>query len=202
MSSRLSRTYRLENGQYVELIHEVRPDGALDLDASRQSEDTLSKLDVYCGRIGGVASRTGVATFSRETHTLLSCTGSSPRSRAKQKENGASLPSSREPRSWCDPTMSIVMDGPGSVYRGDPGGFAVHADAEWEQTGAQVVSWNVDFLPGCNVGESATHQRWVWVSRAVVCNTGAVSLGIHEGLATIEACNNREYGFVTTDIWK
>lgn len=90
-STRLSRTYRLENGDYVELVHGIRPDGSLELDASQQSGDTLSRLDTYCSRIGGVASRTGVATFSRETRTLLSCTGSSPGSRAKQKEHGASL---------------------------------------------------------------------------------------------------------------
>lgn len=45
--------YRLGTGDYVELIHTVEADGTLELDASRQSGDTLSRLDRYCATSGG-----------------------------------------------------------------------------------------------------------------------------------------------------
>ncbi|MGH8054970.1 MAG: hypothetical protein ACREP4_13735 [Stenotrophomonas sp.] len=200
-SATLLRTYQLENGDYVELIHAVRPDGMLELDASRQPESTLTKLDKYCSKFGGEVVRTGIATLTKDAQALLACGGSSLSEGAKSRRNEAVSPAASAARAFCGATMSIVMDGPGSVYRGDPGGFAVHADAEWEEGGA-IVSWRANFLPGCTVGESSHRQRWLWASRAVVCGTGLLSLGMHEGIASIEACNSRDYGFITTEIWK
>lgn len=198
-SAILLRTYRLYTGDYVELIHTVEADGTLELDASRQSEDALSKLDRYCARYGGQAARTGVSILTKETQTLLSCSGSGPRPKAT---GSSSNPSASASRAFCDATMSIVMDGPGSVNRGDPGGFAVHADAEWEGISGSIVTWHANFLPGCSLGESGHHQRWLWASRAVTCGTGSLSLGMHDGSATIEACNSRDYSFITTEIWR
>ncbi len=198
-SALLLRTYRLRSGEYVELIHSVEADGTLQLDAARQSKDTYSKLDKYCTRFGGHAARTGISTITRGTQTLLSCGGSGPRPNTAPPTS--TLPSGTT-RAFCDATMSIVMDGPGSVYRGDPGGFAVHADAEWEGNSGSIVTWNANFLPGCSLGESARHQRWLWASRSVVCGTGSLSLGMHEGSATIATCNNSDYSFITTEIWR
>ena len=65
--------YQLEDGQRVELVHSVASDGHLVLKASEQSEDTLSKTDRYCSRLGGEVIRTSTAKFPSQTRTLLSC---------------------------------------------------------------------------------------------------------------------------------
>jgi len=69
----LIRRYQLEEGDLVELVHSVASDGHLVLKASEQSEDTLSKMDRYCSRLGGEVIRRSTAKFPSQTRTLLSC---------------------------------------------------------------------------------------------------------------------------------
>ena len=69
----LIRRYQLEDGQRVDLVHSVAPDGHLLLKASEQSKDTLSKMDRHCSRLGGEVILTSTTKFPPETRTLLSC---------------------------------------------------------------------------------------------------------------------------------
>lgn len=69
----LTRTYELEDGARVALVHTIMPDGMLQLEAAKQSETTLGTLDQYCAKIGAEVIRTGTATLTRQTQTLLSC---------------------------------------------------------------------------------------------------------------------------------
>ncbi len=198
--SQLRRVYRLGTGETIELVHTEQADGLLELDATQQSPSTLDALDRYCARIGGTVSRDGVSVFSPQTQTLLSCVGTAPRPGKPDQTKAETIAPSAK-RNSCGATSSIVMDGPGSVYRGDPGGYAVHADAEFETVSSQVVSWLASFIPGCNVGESVSVNKWLWVSRGVVCSTGGLSPGIHEGNATLSVCGHFDQSSIATEIW-
>lgn len=115
--SQLRRIYRLGTGETVELVHTELASGMLELDASQQSPSTLDALDRYCARIGGTVSRDSVSVFSPQTHTLLSCVGTAPRP-GKPDQTRAETVTPSAKRNSCGAASSIVMDGPGSVYRG------------------------------------------------------------------------------------
>lgn len=197
----LIRRYQLEEGDLVELVHAVAPDGDLVLKASEQSEDTLTKMDRYCTRLGGEVVRTSTAKFTPETRTLLSCGKTGQSNEGVPRHSGKFLNDVSAAKASCSPTMSIVMDSNGSVYRGDPAGFAVHVDAEWDSVGQQMVFWSANFLPGCSLGETAGYNRWVWVSRAIVCPTGSLPVATHHGAATLSVCGDSAYDWISTEIW-
>ncbi|GEM_PF-3916789 len=196
----LTRTYELEDGARVALVHTIMPDGMLELEAAKQSEAALSTLDQYCAKIDAEVIRTGITTLTRQTQTLLSC-GRSSGKEDMRRASSTNAKRSAAIQSNCDPTMSITLDGNGSVYRGDPAGFAAHIDAEWEATSSQLVTWNASFLPGCRLGESSMHSRWAYASRSIICGTQSVPVGMHQGSGKIEVCNRSDYGYLTTEVW-